>query len=165
MEHYRAKIRPLDALEDELERLRATGKRVVFTNGCFDILHPGHARYLCAARAMGDYLVVAVNSDRSVREIKGDKRPVVPEDARMEMLAALEFVDAVVLFDEADPYRLIGRLRPDVLVKGGDWHLERIVGADLVREAGGMVRSIPFVPGFSTSDLIDRILETHGRDS
>lgn len=162
MEHYRAKIRPLDALVDEVERLKSTGKRVVFTNGCFDVLHPGHARYLCAARAMGDYLVVAVNSDRSVRSIKGDKRPIVPEDARTELLAALEFVDAVVLFDEDDPLRVIRLLLPEVLVKGGDWGLDEIIGADVVREAGGDVRRIPVVPGYSTSGIIEKILQVCG---
>jgi D-beta-D-heptose 7-phosphate kinase/D-beta-D-heptose 1-phosphate adenosyltransferase len=163
MEHYRAKIRPLDALRDEIERLKATGKRVVFTNGCFDLLHPGHTRYLCAARAMGDYLVVAVNSDRSVRSIKGEKRPIVPEDARTEVLAALEFVDAIVLFEEDNPLRVIQMLQPDVLVKGGDWKEEDIIGADVVRETGGDVRRIPVVPGYSTSAVVDKILKDSGK--
>ena len=157
MEHYRAKIRLLDALRGEIERLQASGRRVVFTNGCFDILHPGHARYLCAARALGDYLVVGVNSDRSVRAIKGAGRPVVPEDDRAEMLAALDFVDAVVLFDEDDPLRVIQTLRPDVLVKGGDWREEDIVGGEEVRRAGGEVRRIALVPGRSTSAIIEKI--------
>lgn len=157
MEHYRAKIRPLDALQGEVERLRASGRRVVFTNGCFDLLHPGHARYLCAARALGDYLVVGVNSDRSVRAIKGSGRPVVPEDDRAEMLAALDFVDAVVLFDEDDPLQVIQALCPDVLVKGGDWREQDIVGGDVVRSAGGEVRRIALVPGRSTSAIIERI--------
>ncbi|MGD8388837.1 MAG: D-glycero-beta-D-manno-heptose 1-phosphate adenylyltransferase [Desulfobacteraceae bacterium] len=157
MEHYRAKIRLLDALRGEVERLQASGRRVVFTNGCFDILHPGHARYLCAARALGDYLVVGVNSDRSVQAIKGAGRPVVPEDDRAEMLAALDFVDAVVLFDEDDPLRVIQTLRPDVLVKGGDWREEDIAGGDEVRSAGGEVRRIALVPGRSTSAIIERI--------
>ena len=157
MEHYRAKIRLLEALQGEVERLRASGRRVVFTNGCFDLLHPGHARYLCAARALGDYLVVGVNSDRSIRAIKGSGRPVVPEDDRAEMLAALDFVDAVVLFDEDDPLRVIRTLRPDVLVKGGDWREEDIVGGDVVRSAGGEVRRIALVPGRSTSAIIERI--------
>ena len=157
MEHYRAKIRLLEALQGEVERLRASGRRVVFTNGCFDLLHPGHARYLCAARALGDYLVVGVNSDRSIRAIKGSGRPVVPEDDRAEMLAALDFVDAVVLFDEDDPLRVIRTLHPDVLVKGGDWREEDIVGGDVVRSAGGEVRRIALVPGRSTSAIIERI--------
>ncbi len=157
MEHYRAKIRPLETLQGEVERLRASGRRVVFTNGCFDILHPGHTRYLCAARAMGDCLVVAVNSDRSVRAIKGPSRPIMPEDARAEVLAALDFVDAVVLFDEADPLRVIQALVPDILVKGADWEEDAIVGADVVRAAGGEVRRIGVVPGFSTTAIIERI--------
>jgi len=130
---------------------------VVFTNGCFDLLHPGHTRYLCAARAMGDCLVVAVNSDRSVRAIKGPSRPIMPEDARAEVLAALDFVDAVVLFDEADPLRVIQALVPDILVKGADWEEDAIVGADVVRAAGGEVRRIGLVPGFSTTAIIERI--------
>lgn len=162
MEHYRAKIRLLDALRDEIERLQSSGRRVVFTNGCFDLLHPGHARYLCAARALGDYLVIGVNTDRSVRAIKGQGRPVVPEDDRAEMLAALDFVDAVVLFDEEDPLRVIQTLRPDVLVKGGDWSEKDIVGADEVRSAGGEVRRIPLVPGRSTSAIIERIRSGQG---
>lgn len=162
MEHYRAKIRLLDALRDEIERLQSSGRRVVFTNGCFDLLHPGHARYLCAARALGDYLVIGVNTDRSVRAIKGQGRPVVPEDDRAEMLAALDFVDAVVLFDEEDPLRVIQTLRPDVLVKGGDWSEKDIVGADEVRSAGGEVRRIPLVPGRSTSTIIERIRSGQG---
>jgi len=157
MEHYRAKIRPLETLQGEVERLRASGRRVVFTNGCFDLLHPGHTRYLCAARAMGDCLVVAVNSDRSVRAIKGPSRPIMPEDARAEVLAALDFVDAVVLFDEADPLRVIQALVPDILVKGADWEEDAIVGADVVRAAGGEVRRIGVVPGFSTTAIIERI--------
>jgi len=162
MEHYRAKIRPLEALQGEVERLRASGRRVVFTNGCFDLLHPGHTRYLCAARAMGDCLIVAVNSDRSVRAIKGPSRPIMPEDARAEVLAALDFVDAVVLFDEEDPLEVIRTLVPDVLVKGADWDEEEIVGADVVREAGGEVQRVAVIPGFSTSRIVERIRELAG---
>ena len=162
MEHYRAKIRPLEALRDEVVRLRASGRRVVFTNGCFDLLHPGHTRYLCAARAMGDCLIVGLNSDRSVRAIKGPSRPIMPEDARAEVLAALDFVDAVVLFDEEDPLEVIQTLVPDVLVKGADWEEEEIVGADVVRKAGGEVRRVPVIPGFSTSGIVARIRELTG---
>ncbi len=159
MEHYRAKIRPLEALRDEVARLRAAGRRIVLTNGCFDILHPGHTRYLSAARNLGDYLVVAVNSDRSVRAIKGEGRPVVPEDDRAELLAALDSVDAVVLFDEEDPLRVIKALMPDILVKGGDWEEDSIVGASEVKSAGGLVRRIPVLPGRSSSEIIRRIRE------
>jgi len=157
MEHYRSKIRPLEVLQDEVARHRREGRRVVFTNGCFDLLHPGHTRYLCAARSLGDYLVVAVNSDRSVRSIKGAGRPIMPEDARAEVLAALDFVDAVVLFDEDDPLAVIRALVPDVLVKGADWVEEAIVGADVVKEAGGEVRRIDVIPGYSTSGIVERI--------
>ena len=157
MEHYRSKIRHLEVLQDELARYQREGRRVVFTNGCFDLLHPGHTRYLCAARSLGDYLVVAVNSDRSVRSIKGPGRPVMPEDARAEVLAALDFVDAVVVFDEDDPRVVIQALVPDVLVKGADWAEDAIVGADMVKAAGGEVRRIDVVPGYSTSGIIERI--------
>lgn len=157
MEQIRAKIRTLEALRDEVTRLKRNGRRVVFTNGCFDLLHPGHTRYLCAARALGDYLIVAMNSDRSVRSIKGAGRPVMPEEARAEVLASLGFVDAVVLFDEDDPQRVIEVLVPDVLVKGADWKEEDIVGADVVRSAGGEVQRIEVVPGYSTTDIIERI--------
>jgi D-beta-D-heptose 7-phosphate kinase/D-beta-D-heptose 1-phosphate adenosyltransferase len=157
MEHYRSKIRPLEVLQDEVARYRREGRRVVFTNGCFDLLHPGHTRYLCAARSLGDYLVVAVNSDRSVRSIKGAGRPIMPEDARAEVLAALDFVDAVVLFDEDDPLAVIRALVPDVLVKGADWAEEAIVGAGVVKAAGGEVRRIDVIPGYSTSGIVERI--------
>lgn len=157
MEHYRSKIRHLEVLQDELARYQREGRRVVFTNGCFDLLHPGHTRYLCAARSLGDYLVVAVNSDRSVRSIKGAGRPIMPEEARAEVLAALDFVDAVVLFDEDDPLGTIQALVPDVLVKGADWAEEEIVGADVVKAAGGEVRRIEVIPGYSTTGIIDRI--------
>lgn len=157
METYRTKIKTLEDLKIELERIKARGKKVVFTNGCFDILHPGHIRYLWNARQLGDHLVVAVNSDRSVRAIKGSSRPILGEAARSELIAALEFVDGVVVFDEEDPLNVIESLLPDVLVKGGDWSEERIIGADVVRRAGGEVRVIPFVEGFSTTTIIEKI--------
>lgn len=141
----------------KIETLKAEGKKIVFTNGCFDILHAGHTRYLSAARSLGDYLIVAVNSDRSVKAIKGGNRPVVSEEERAEVLAALGFVDAVVIFDEPDPLRIITSLMPHVLVKGGDWGEDEIVGADVVKEAGGEVHRIPFVAGCSTSELIEKI--------
>jgi len=157
MEQYRSKVKDLAAMKREIDQLKAEGKKVVFTNGCFDILHPGHARYLWAARQLGDYLVVAVNSDRSVKDIKAKERPIVPEQERAEMVAALEFVDGVVIFDEDTPLRVIEHLLPNVLVKGGDWPEDRIVGSDVVRKAGGEVRSIPFVPGYSTTIIIKKI--------
>jgi len=160
MEEYRKKIKDLSDLKKDIETLKAQGKRIVFTNGCFDLLHPGHARYLYAARQLGDYLVVAVNTDRSVKIIKGASRPVQSQDERMELLAALSFVDAVVLFDEDNPLNLIEHLVPDVLVKGGDRTEDRIVGADVVRKAGGTVKSLPFVTGYSTTALIEKIKNT-----
>jgi rfaE bifunctional protein nucleotidyltransferase chain/domain len=160
---YRLKIKEdLVAAKDEIDRLKARGKRVVFTNGCFDILHPGHARYLWKARRLGDYLIVALNSDRSVRAIKGPGRPVLGQEARSELLAALGAVDAVVIFDEDDPLRVIQQLVPDVLVKGGDWPEEEIIGADVVKRAGGEVHRIPFVTGHSTSSIIERIRQAQG---
>ena len=157
MDDYRDKIKPLEDLIREIRRLKAQGKKIVFTNGCFDILHPGHTRYLWEARQLGDYLVVAVNSDRSVRVIKGPDRPVVPQDARTEVLAALAFVDAVAVFDEENPLRVIESLLPDVLVKGSDWTEDRIIGADVVKRAGGEVHSIPLVEGHSTTSILEKI--------
>lgn len=159
METYRLKIKdPLEA-KKEIARLKAEGKKIVFTNGCFDILHAGHLRYLFAARELGDYLIVGLNSDQSVKVIKGPERPIMPQEQRAEMLAALGFVDGVVLFDEDNPLELITHLIPDVLVKGEDWQEDDIIGADVVRTAGGEVKRIPFVPGFSTSDIIIKIKE------
>ncbi|MBN2122975.1 MAG: D-glycero-beta-D-manno-heptose 1-phosphate adenylyltransferase [Deltaproteobacteria bacterium] len=157
MEAYRSKIKSLAEIKGEIDGLKARGRKIVFTNGCFDILHPGHTRYLSAARALGDYLVVAVNSDRSVRSIKGPHRPVMPQEERAEVLAALGFVDGVVVFDEDDPLEVIRTLMPDVLVKGGDWTEDRIIGADVVKGAGGEVRRIPFLEGRSSTDIIERI--------
>lgn len=141
-----------------LDRARKEKKRVVFTNGCFDLLHVGHTRYLQAARALGDILVVGVNSDASVRSLnKSPDRPIVGEAQRAEVLAALDSVDYVVIFTEPDPLNLITALQPDVLVKGGDWAVERIVGREVVERRGGTVRSIPLVPGISTTALVQRI--------
>lgn len=150
------KIRKPKALTAELRRLRRQGCRVVFTNGCFDLLHPGHVRYLRAARRLGDVLVVALNDDASVRRLKGAGRPLVPADDRCEMIAALEMVDYVTVFGEDTPYETIRLLQPDVLVKGGDWAPDRIVGADLVRERGGRVRALRFAKGYSTTLLARR---------
>jgi rfaE bifunctional protein nucleotidyltransferase chain/domain len=153
----RSKILAWPALRRRLAALRRQGKRIVFTNGCFDLLHPGHVRYLRAAKRLGDVLVVGLNSDRSVRRLKGAQRPLVPERARCEVVAALEMVDLVTLFPQDTPYDLIARVQPDVLVKGGDWPAERIVGADIVRARGGRVRSLPFAKGYSTTALVERI--------
>ncbi len=136
---------------------REAGRSIVFTNGCFDILHAGHVRYLAAAKAQGDVLVVGLNSDKSVRSIKGPDRPIVEEASRAEVLAALECVDFVTLFDDPDPFELIRAARPDVLVKGADWTEDRIIGADLVKKEGGRVFRVPVVPDISTTEIIDRI--------
>lgn len=141
----------------ERERLRAGGKRLVFTNGVFDILHVGHVRYLTEARALGDALVVAINSDRSVRELKGKDRPVFDQAERAEILAALRSVDYVTIFDNESPRSLITQLLPDVLVKGGDYALDQIHGREEVEAAGGNVISLPFVKGASTTALIERM--------
>ncbi|MFN0084903.1 MAG: D-glycero-beta-D-manno-heptose 1-phosphate adenylyltransferase [Blastocatellia bacterium] len=159
-----AKVLSLEDLRVERERLRRLGRRVVFTNGCFDILHPGHVRYLRQARELGDALIVALNSDRSVRELKGPGRPILREDERAEVMAALECVEYVTIFDEPTPREVIAALLPDVLVKGGDWGIERIVGREEVEAAGGRVLSLPFVDGSSTTDVIERILERLNKD-
>ena len=147
--------------QDELMQLagreRRGPRRVVFTNGCFDLLHPGHIRTLETARSLGDLLVVGVNSDRSVRSLKGPARPVMPEAERAEILAALAAVDFVVLFDEDTPRRLIARLSPDVLAKGADWGADEIIGRAEVEAAGGRVVSMPLEPGYSTSDILKAI--------
>ena len=141
----------------ERQRLRAAGKRLVFTNGVFDLLHVGHVRYLEQARALGDALLVAINSDRTVRELKGPARPVFDQAERAEILAALRFVDYVTVFDDVSPRSLIAELLPDVLVKGGDYQLDQIHGREEVEAAGGKVISLPFVEGASTTQVIERI--------
>lgn len=153
----KSKVKSLDEMKTELRRLKAEGKRIVFTNGCFDILHPGHTRYLNEARSQGDYLIVALNSDRSVRAIKGADRPVFPQEVRAELLAALGCVDAVVIFDEDNPLKVIQAFVPDVLVKGGDWAEDQIIGADVVKAAGGEVRRVPYIAGYSTTEIINKI--------
>lgn len=152
------KIVTKEQLVEQLQPLRAGGSRIVFTNGCFDLMHIGHTRYLQTAKALGDLLVVGVNSDQSVRSLdKAPDRPIVPEAQRAEVVAALGCVDFVVVFSEPDPKALITAVQPDVLVKGGDWSLDRIIGRDVVEARGGLVRTIPLVPGFSTTALIHRI--------
>lgn len=139
---------------------RAAGRRVVFTNGVFDLLHPGHVRYLQQARALGDVLVVAINTDRSVRANKGPSRPITPEHERAEILAALDCIDAVTVFDEETPYAVIAALQPDVLVKGADWAHDAIVGRDIVEARGGRVVRIPVEQGHSTTNIVTRIAST-----
>lgn len=146
-------------LREAMNALRSDRRRIVFTNGCFDLLHVGHVRYLAAARSFGDALVVGLNSDSSVRRIKGPRRPLTPQGQRAEVLAALQCVDLVAIFDEPDPLALIRQVRPDVLVKGADWALEEIIGADWVTANGGRVERVALVPEVSTSAIIARILD------
>ena len=153
------KIKTLEEMLQVRSELRAQGRKLVFTNGCFDLLHVGHVRYLNQARALGDALVVAINSDRSVRENKGEGRPLVPEAERAEVLSALACVDYVTIFDERTPQSVIDAIVPDVLVKGADWGLSEIVGRETVEKAGGVVRNITLVPGRSTTSIVARVLE------
>ena len=146
-----------------LARLKSRGKIIVFTNGCFDILHVGHVRYLKKAKSLGDILVIGLNTDRSVKTLKGDKRPVVPEKERAEVLSALEFVDYVVFFDELDPLHLIEALKPDVLVKGADWAKDQIVGREIVEKLGGRVVRVPMVAGASSTGLIEKVKKVYGQ--
>jgi D-beta-D-heptose 7-phosphate kinase/D-beta-D-heptose 1-phosphate adenosyltransferase len=154
------KVLDRNTLKEKVDSLRKAGSRVVFTNGCFDLIHIGHIRLLQKAKEKGDFLVVAVNSDSSVKQIKGSDRPKIPEEERAEVLAALGCVDWVTIFDEPDPLVLIKLLKPDVLVKGTDWSEEEIVGAPEVRESGGQVLRVQLEPGISTSALIKRIRST-----
>jgi len=151
------KIVSQDELILLIAREKRDGRRVVFTNGCFDLLHPGHVRCLAEARALGDLLVVAVNSDSSVRGNKGPERPLVPQGDRAEVLAALSSVDYVTIFDEPTPRPLIARVLPSVLVKGADWGPNEVVGREEVEAAGGQVVSIPLAPGYSTTNLLEKI--------
>jgi D-glycero-beta-D-manno-heptose 1-phosphate adenylyltransferase len=157
------KIYDSDSLKTRLNDLRRSGNRVVFTNGCFDILHAGHVRYLSQARSYGDVLVIGLNSDKSVKMIKGEKRPIISEMQRAEVLEGLWCVDYVTLFHESDPLRLIEKLMPDVLVKGEDWPEDKIIGADFVCRNGGEVIRVRMVPEISTSDIIQKIIKTYGR--
>ncbi len=152
-----AKFKTLPSLASILKKEKKKGKKVVFTNGCFDVLHVGHVRYLKKAKSLGDVLVVGLNADSSVRKLKGPRRPLNTEKDRAEVLAALECVDYLVLFKELTPERLIRAIRPDFLVKGGDWKKERIVGSAFVESYGGRARSLPFVDGFSTTGLIKKL--------
>lgn len=156
-----SKITPRNELKATVERLKREGKKVVFTNGCFDILHAGHTRYLREARKLGDALILALNSDSSVRSIKGPMRPIVPESERAEVVGALDSVDYVTVFDELTPLELIEFLRPDVIVKGGDWSEKDIVGAETVRKWGGRVAIMPEIEGASTTNIIDKVLQVY----
>ena len=157
------KIKAKRELRAILADLKDRGRRVVFTNGCFDLLHIGHIRYLEEAKALGGVLVVGVNSDSSVRRLKGPERPILPEGERMEILSGLECVDYVIPFDESTPLELITFLQPNLLVKGGDWTKETTVGKELVENLGGEVVILPFVGGRSTSSLIETILKRYAK--
>jgi len=154
------KLFELDELLAALARHRRNQSRVVFTNGCFDLMHAGHVSYLTTARQQGDLLVIGLNSDRSVRAIKGATRPIVAQDMRAKVLEALECVTYITYFDEPDPLLLIQAIKPDVLVKGADWEADQIIGAPEVKAAGGRVVRVPLLPGISTSEIIKRILES-----
>lgn len=158
------KINSLSSLKRKIERLKQDGKRIVFTNGCFDILHYGHTKYLQDAKTKGDYLIVAVNSDSSIKKIKTNNRPVVGQDDRLKVVAALGCVDFVILFNEENPLKLIKALKPDILVKGSDWSKKRIVGADFVGSYGGKVLTINLVKGRSTSSIIEKIIRDFAKN-
>ena len=156
------KIKELEEIVEMRAGLRRLAKKLVFTNGCFDILHVGHIRILNQSRASGDLLIIGINSDRSVREIKGKSRPIVPERERAEVLAALASVDYVFIFDDPTPQRIIDAIVPDVLVKGADWGISDIIGRNTVENAGGIVLNLPLAEGVSTTGIIERILERFG---
>ena len=155
------KIKERKKLRGIVENLKAKGKRVVFTNGCFDLLHVGHVRYLEQAKALGDILIVGINGDHSVRGLKGPLRPILPVEARAEILSGLGCIDYITVFDEPTPLELITLLKPHVLVKGGDWTKDEVVGREIVEGLGGKVHLLPFVEGSSTSNLIEAILKRY----
>ena len=152
------KILSLEELLQARQTAKENGQKVVFTNGCFDLIHPGHIGYLRQARTLGDLLVIAINSDQSIQRIKGPLRPILSQQERATVIAALEMVSYVTIFDEETPYKIISALLPDVLVKGGDWSLDKIVGREEVEASGGSVLSLPYLEGASTTDIITRIL-------
>ncbi len=155
------KILSFSAIKTQCDKYKAAGKKIVFTNGCFDILHAGHVKYLEKAAGFGDVLILGLNSDHSVKIIKGEKRPVIGQDHRAFLLSALFFVDHVLLFDEPDPRRLIEAVCPDVLVKGADWQENEILGGEFVRQNGGRVERVVLEPGISTTRIIERIGELY----
>ena len=153
------KIKNLGELIEIVGVLKKEGKKIVFTNGCFDLLHIGHVRCFRDSKKLGDVLIVAINSDRSVRSIKSPTRPIIPQDERAEIMSALKSVDYVIIFDQHDPLQIITSIRPDILVKGGDWDLDTIVGRDVVESYGGKVFALPLVTGVSTTQIINKICE------
>lgn len=160
MEETRYKIKTLPDATLQVTEWKAQGRKIVFTNGCFDLLHLGHVDYLEKARSLGDKLVLGLNSDNSVSRFKGPNRPIQDQNSRARVLAALQFVDLVVFFNEDTPLNLITALQPDILVKGSDYLAENIVGADVVKSGGGVVKTIEFVPGYSTSKIVEKIKNT-----
>ena len=157
LNNINSKIYNLDCLTTQVEQWKATGNKVVFTNGCFDIIHRGHIEVLARTAELGDKLVIGLNSDQSIQKLKGEDRPIIDEQSRAILLAALSFVDAIVLFSEDTPLKLISALLPDVLAKGGDYEIETIVGHEIVQQNGGKVKLVPFLDGFSSTSIIDKI--------
>src|SRR5262245_6795994 len=160
MEKAASKIKNLTAAKTVIRKWKDEGKRIVFTNGCFDLLHLGHVDYLEKARALGDKLVLGLNTDASVSKLKGNNRPIQDQHSRAHVMASLQFIDLVVLFNEDTPLALISELLPDILVKGSDYLAENIVGADVVKSKGGVVKTIEFVPGYSTTRIVEKIKKT-----
>jgi D-glycero-beta-D-manno-heptose 1-phosphate adenylyltransferase len=163
MQDIKKKIISLDDFLPIRAKIKNEKKKLVFTNGCFDLIHRGHIEYLTAARKLGDYLVIGLNSDKSVRKIKGPNRPIVSQEDRAFVLSALEAVDFVLIFDEPTPEEIIKKILPDVLVKGADWNEENIVGADVVKKNGGEVVRINFVEGCSSTNIIEAVLKAYGK--
>ncbi len=159
----KAKIQDESTLSATLTRWRLFDQKIVFTNGCFDLLHYGHIHYLAAAKALGDKLIIGVNSTKSVKKLKGEHRPINDDLTRFHLLASLSFVDAIIEFDEATPYKLIKTIQPNILVKGGDWQPDQIIGADLVLANGGIVKSLAFIDGYSTTKIEVKIKNEGGR--
>lgn len=157
LEKIKSKIHTLSTIDEIVKKWKAQDLKIVFTNGCFDLLHYGHVHYLAEAKALGDKLIIGLNADDSVRRLKGENRPIKGEQSRKIILAALECVDIVILFSEDTPLRLVDLIRPHVIVKGGDWQAKDIVGADIVLADGGVVKSLPFVDGYSTTKLEQKI--------
>jgi len=160
IEHIKKKIFDKNSLNLIIAQWKSRGEKIVFTNGCFDILHQGHIDYLAKAKSLGDKLVIGVNSDNSVKNLKGSIRPIQDEQSRLLLIAALEITDAVTLFCEQTPFRLISEIKPNVLVKGSDYDISQIIGADIVTASGGNVVTIPFLEGFSSSNIINKILNS-----
>ncbi len=159
IEYENKKLKTTGQIVQIVEELRKRSKKTIFTNGCFDILHVGHIRYLQLAKSLGDYLIIGLNSDTSVRRLKGAERPINNQEDRAFLLSALDVVDYIIVFEEDTPYNLIKKIKPDILVKGGDWAADQIVGSDIVKVSGGQVISLPFFNGYSTTGTIERLTQ------